>query len=165
MSYRRIVRKNELPSVPDTDLPIAVAVIDERIGRSAIPMEIDWPEKSFEIDAEEMRHASELRRRERCGTAFVPIEDVPDPDSLIAIEDQWEVREQEDEEECELFIRNLRDLTTGTVRCLPKGIRKIIGQFSLPSNKWERLSSVEKRQRKRAIQRSIERFYLKQGHS
>jgi uncharacterized alpha-E superfamily protein len=161
MRYR-VVRKNELPSVSDNDLPTAVMVIDERIGRSAIPMGTEWPAKFVEVDAEEMRHESERRYLASRGTAFVLIEDVPDPDSLIDAAEQMEAR---DEEIREQLAQDRWEMTTGTIRCLPPKIQGIINRFSLPSHKWEELSVKERIQRKRAIQKGIELYYLKQGHS
>lgn len=149
----------------DTDLPTAVTVINERVGRSVLPMGTEWTEEAIVNDDAEQLHASECRYREHHGTAFVPIENVPDPDSLVDVADRMEAKEQEDEEECERWLLSRVQSTTGTIRCLPAGIRRIIRRFSLPSEQWEKLPLKERIQRRRAIQRGIAQYYLKQGHS
>lgn len=61
---------------------IRLCVCESR-GRKMLPKNRSFSPESREADDDELRHESEVRDRERRGTMFIPIEEVPDPDSFI----------------------------------------------------------------------------------
>jgi hypothetical protein len=157
--------KNEqnIVGLNDVSLSVpAISVVRERLDRNELPKHLTFDDMSREADTEEIRFASEQRFLERHGLEFIPIEELADPDSLLDPCDMIEKRDQEDDEDAQAWLEaNDRSTQTSAAPSnLPCEIQGIIRRYSLPSDEWNRISPAEREQRKRAIERAINRFYL-----
>jgi len=104
------------------------------------------------------QHGLRLRKLERGreGKANLYPEEIPDEDTLniedMIIEGMEENSENEDE--------NLEEIRSNNRVPLPIEIKKIIAKYSLSPEMWNKLSGSEKKERKSAIQKEIEQYYI-----